>query len=1386
MGCDGSKVADENQKLRKANETLNQELGKLRSVYAKDPPSDALKNGGSTSGKHPGGGKRPNARKTEGAGWRDHRLSDIVMAKVDHGQQEGLMGPCKDINDALSKAFAGEGSACGFTYTGDTFEPPGGSGKPLDASTVARRARTISPTHPAVAAYTLETPLSLVASAAMRRFCAPTTEPFVDKTEFNKYSTYEALLHKELLSLPRYEKVAFKASPSRESGIYTPGNLITWNHPTSASILPSVAVRSLGKAANGNPEGTLLIIQSYNGRCIEAHSACPDEKEVVFLTNSQFRTSKRISSAVSTFLTSEMNVSLDSVDVLALCEVRLVVWRDVITAMDEVEEASCPRLKHILDLASKTAEEEGRYTLDIVTQEYVLGAPMTELPPRGQAGFTVVHLVAESEELVGLLRVVTHRLKPADIDEVNADGKSPLNLALNNHNIPGTVHLLRKGASAASLGSLADRALATAAAHIWPTDNDLVHRLLNEIPASSLEQVACSKIVLQAAAGLGKKSEAQPLLQALCRKAKNQQLKYLETKGMLTAACSSPNVDKELLEWLVIEAQATDSEGEAVCAAIRHKNFDIIKELKRLGIKINGEDADRRTAMHVAASIGSLDGLHALKDAGVSMNVTDSHGWTLAHEAAYHNYLNIIESLVRWGEQVDQPDVDGCTPLWWAADAGNDEVISLLQKNGANVKVTDLTGSTAVIIAAYNGHEKTVKLLQSLGADVHAKNSQGRSAVWLAAGVGSVPILQILSAAGAKLDAADNNNMCPVHIAAQEGWVEALKFLHSKDVNMNVTDNKDLTPLHYAAMKSRFECIKFLVSCGVNISARGEDINLGNNCMPLHIACSKHSFETNLDALAMLIDKDTVNAESKCGSPLDIAHMHNRYITANKLREQGGESTKQNPSYEEDINLIDNLRDVVVNEVVFRHPKSLPEKNVPGAVIKITVVGDKFTYSLNGEARPTFKTIQIIKGNHGLALKFPDGTSSKGGRQVYLPITGIWEIVAGLISMADEAGIQQNLKQELKELVIQGLVAPLKVSPSMGKGGEGGGGKEGKVKEPSFKSVVAPSDTVPYAFSRLKVVAEYDGGEEGASKYQWLKSNDGETWVPINKASPYPDETGHHYSYYATADDIGCHLKVKATPCRKDGVSGTPVTSKPVIVQWPPHLGASVVDKLVESIATTRVTCVIDDTVYPDVFLQLVEKHIKIKQPDFNITESLLVGTMDEKHNIRCILDPCDSSSFMIEGMNRRVKIQLETRVERDFVVCLIRAWAACSDHELCKKVLGGHFNTMWASGVRKVEELMRTDRIWNAFEEPCGGNLLHLQDTLPSSSMEESRQTLLTLRKGFSSGDMRRPPTTATAAPGLGATTRGISASPEPAIPDARPSIGGASRYTVSQSYSP
>ena len=919
MGCADSKVSDENQKLRKelttlratqrknttANNNNNGDAAGANSPAPADSLSPAPRNGdkddpvavraGSlaslnghfTPRKPPAGALSAGGPVNPEDSWRRERLGS-GFAVSERRQCADLFAPSgkRAFTFDAAVAAAAEEGACGYAVArrGGRLLPPRAAAaeasSPLTGPALAAAARAVSESHPAVAAYTLASPLGVEASLAMYEASLPSVghTPYAGAAEaYEKYRQFQTLLNSQLLSIPPFRGVCFKGTTLRAGAVYKPGNVVTWCHPTSSSVLPEVAAASLDEPSD-RPSGTLFVVQSLNGRDIAEHSCASEEREVVFPANTQFRVCGDLSEAVKTLFRRQLTCSLRHVDVVALCEVRLVVWRDVLSALDNVEEATCGRLVEILEMASQAAEMAGRYTRDVVSKAYILGAPMSELPPRATGGATVVHLVADSPELVGVLKMVTFHLSPADINELNADGLSPLHLALAHNNTASALHLLTLGASVSSLGTVADGALAAAITHTWAagTGQTMVERILDEI-APGAESVATSKTVLRAAAGLGRRAEAVPLLEMLCKKSKVLQPKYLEdTSGMIAAACASPNVDDDFLEYLVNDAQAKDN-GAAVEEAVRAGNHHIIKHLKALGVPLEGAVTDGRTAMHTAVSTGNLAGVTALKGAGANLHASDIFGWTLAHEAAYHNYPDILQSLQMWGCKTDIADVDGCTPLWWAADAGNEEVIKLLNGFGARVGHTDSTDTSAVQIAAYNGRTETVRLLHQLGANINNANKQGRTPAWLAAGSGSLPTLELLQSLKADLRKTDKLGMTPAHIAAQEGWLDTLELLYTSDVELNRKDNTGRTPLHYAVSKSRFLCIRYLVRTAcVNISVAGDDPAMGGNCMAIHVASSKASFEEHPEEFSLLMSPETVNAVCVSGAPLDIAHGYNR------------------------------------------------------------------------------------------------------------------------------------------------------------------------------------------------------------------------------------------------------------------------------------------------------------------------------------------------------------------------------------------------------------------------------------------------------------------------------------------------------------------------------
>ena len=161
---------------------------------------------------------------------------------------------------------------------------------------------------------------------------------------------------------------------------------------------------------------------------------------------------------------------------------------------------------------------------------------------------------------------------------------------------------------------------------------------------------------------------------------------------------------------------------------------------------------------------------------------------------------------------------------------------------------------------------------------------------------------------------------------------------------------------------------------------------------------------------------------------------------------------------------------------------------------------------------------------------------------------------------------------------------------------------------------------------------------EGEGIFVWLISNNGVDWSPVVKNTPYPDESGCSSCYYVTADEIGCQIKVRGTPVAVDGSQGEPLETSPITIQWPPHLGVAVVDKLVESQMATHVTCTFGydffffffflkncllsfdviikkkkknrTELHHNVYLQLRESILKIKRPQSLRDEATILSGM--------------------------------------------------------------------------------------------------------------------------------------------------------------------------------
>ncbi|XP_030548298.2 potassium channel AKT1-like isoform X2 [Rhodamnia argentea] len=193
----------------------------------------------------------------------------------------------------------------------------------------------------------------------------------------------------------------------------------------------------------------------------------------------------------------------------------------------------------------------------------------------------------------------------------------------------------------------------------------------------------------------------------------------------------------------------------SLCFAAMRGDDLLLHQLLRRGLDPNEVDKNGRTAMHIAASMGSQHCVTLLLEFGGDPNIKDSEGsvplWDAIvgkHEsvikllsdngatissgevghfactAVEQNNLELLEDIVKYGGDVTLPTSNGTTPLHTAVSEGNIEIVKFLLDQGADVDKSDVYGWTARALADHQGHED-IKLLFQTKRAITISSGQG-------------------------------------------------------------------------------------------------------------------------------------------------------------------------------------------------------------------------------------------------------------------------------------------------------------------------------------------------------------------------------------------------------------------------------------------------------------------------------------------------------------------------------------------------------------------------------------------------------------------------------------------------------------------------------------
>ncbi|KAG0500755.1 hypothetical protein HPP92_000827 [Vanilla planifolia] len=185
----------------------------------------------------------------------------------------------------------------------------------------------------------------------------------------------------------------------------------------------------------------------------------------------------------------------------------------------------------------------------------------------------------------------------------------------------------------------------------------------------------------------------------------------------------------------------------------------------------------------------------------------------------------------------------------------------------------------------------------------------------------------------------------------------------------------------------------------------------------------------------------------------------------------------------------------------------------------------------------------------------------------------------------------------------------------------------------------------------------YNGGKEGKSKIQWLRS-----MVGSPDLISIPGEIGRMYE--ANVDDVGYRLVAVYTPIREDGVEGEPASASTDPIAVEPDVLREVKEKL--EIGSVKFEALIDkDKKVPGAgnlerrILEVNRKRIKVVKPgsktSFPATE--IRGTYAPPFHVELFRNDQHRFKIVVDSAEE-VDLMVQTRHMRDVIVLVIRGLA--------------------------------------------------------------------------------------------------------------------------------
>ncbi|KAL3668819.1 hypothetical protein V7S43_006112 [Phytophthora oleae] len=342
-----------------------------------------------------------------------------------------------------------------------------------------------------------------------------------------------------------------------------------------------------------------------------------------------------------------------------------------------------------------------------------------------------------------------------DLENTDADGHSPLSLAVANGLTEASSLLLRAGGDVNTRSLSLSSPLYLASEHGW----DLLVDMLLDANARRDCAVAGGATALCAAAKNGHRSTVLRLLAAEKQAEDEAQVGGRISKQQLVQAlflaCEGGHlfVVSDLLLLTELDANTLMDENVSPLYLASQMGYVAIASL----LLARGADPNFRrpaggvSCLYIAAQEGHDRIVCLLVNAGADVHTKMHDMSTALHIAARMGRKTVSRSLLRHGARLNDQTRSGLTALYIASEEGHVKLVEFLLEVGAAIDVQTSSGATALFAAVHRGHIAVVKGLLLGGARTTVSKHNGTSPLDAAALLGDVEVARLLLGFGARV-----------------------------------------------------------------------------------------------------------------------------------------------------------------------------------------------------------------------------------------------------------------------------------------------------------------------------------------------------------------------------------------------------------------------------------------------------------------------------------------------------------------------------------------------------------------------------------------------------------------------------------------------------------